>query len=62
MDMDKEEIIKNKKINLLTNGRLFPSYIMKNFKNFVLSKNNETDDDPCELSINKNVGKFVFLF
>jgi hypothetical protein len=51
--MDEENIIQKKKINLLSNGRLFPTYIMKNYKNFILPKNEEMIGDPCELSIER---------
>ena len=52
--MDYENTVKKKSINLLSNGRLFPTYIMKNYKNFVLPKNEESLEDPCELSANKD--------
>ena len=51
--MDEENIIQKKKINLLSNGRLFPTYIMKNYKNFILPKNEEMVGDPCELTIDR---------
>jgi superfamily II DNA or RNA helicase len=51
--MDDEKIVKKKTINLLSNGRLFPTYIMKNFKNFILPKNEENTEDPCQLSSDK---------
>jgi hypothetical protein len=51
--MDDETIIKKKTINLLSNGRLFPTYIMKNFKNFILPSNEENLSDPCEINTNK---------
>ena len=44
----------NKKMNLKTNGRLFPTYIVKNYKNFVIPKNKELDDDPCVALKDKN--------
>ena len=52
--MNDEEIFKKKTINLLSNGRLFPTYIMKNYRNFILPTNDNISDDPCELSTDKN--------
>ena len=52
--MDDDNNVKKKSINLLSNGRLFPTYIMKNYKNFILPKNEENLDDPCEMSANKD--------
>ena len=56
--MDYENTVKKKSINLLSNGRLFPTYIMKNYKNFILSKNEESLDDPCELNVKDEIQKY----
>lgn len=55
-----EDTFKKKtKINLKTNGKLFPLYIMKNYKNFVIPKTIETDEDPCFVTKNnKDVNDF----
>jgi hypothetical protein len=57
---------KKKKINLKINGKLFPSYVMKNYKNFVIPKSYDLSGDPCDdLNLkksNKEYDKFISKF
>jgi superfamily II DNA or RNA helicase len=45
--------LKNKYIDLKTNGRLFPSWILKNFKEYQLPEILRGDADPCNPTTNK---------
>lgn len=57
---------KKTKINLKINGKLFPSYVMKNYKNYVIPKSNYLSGDPCaEINLkksNKEYDKFISKF
>jgi len=44
---------KNKYIDLKTNGRLFPSWVLKNFKEFQLPEILRGDSDPCNPKISE---------
>jgi hypothetical protein len=48
----------NKNVNLLINGRLFPSWIMANFKQYKLAEIFKTSDDPCSKKIEKAFRKY----
>jgi len=46
---------KKTKINLKINGKLFPSYVMKNYKNYVIPKSSDLSGDPCaDLNLKKS--------
>ena len=61
-----ETFVKKKKITLKTNGRIFTTSIINNYKNFVILKNNETENDPCIISKTKsdlqNFHKFIATY
>ena len=38
---------KNKYVDLRINGRLFPSWVLANFKSYKLPDMVKSDDDPC---------------
>mgnify|MGYP003387673237 CR=1 FL=1 len=57
---------KKTKINLKINGKLFPSYVMKNYKNYVIPKSYDLSGDPCAdtnlKKSNKEYDKFISKF
>jgi superfamily II DNA or RNA helicase len=46
--IDNREDIKTKYVDLKTNGRLFPIWMMSNFKKFKLPERIVSNDDPCQ--------------
>lgn len=61
-----DEFKKKTKINLKINGKLFPSYVMKNYKNYVIPKSYDLSGDPCDdLNLkksNKEYDNFISKF
>jgi superfamily II DNA or RNA helicase len=53
---------KDKYIDLKIKGRLFPSYIMANFKSYKLPEIILGDDDPCARDIKKGLKKYQEFF
>ena len=42
-------IITNNYIDLKINGRLFPSWVLANFRDYKLPEIMQTDEDPCNI-------------